>query len=156
MNLSDYLIDQQGHDWPAILAEWHWLLPADLTVWMVNRFGDVIFVPEDGTVQFLDIGAGFVKQLATSREDFFTQVDSGDNADNWLLISLTDRCVAADLVPDPNQCYSFKIPPVLGGEYTTDNIELCDLVVNYSLLAQIHEQIKDLPDGTQIDVVLGA
>ncbi|SDR20698.1 protein of unknown function [Pseudoxanthomonas sp. CF385] len=156
MNLSDYLIDQEGYDWAGILADWAWLLPSDLTVWMVNRFGDLIFVPDDGTVQFLDIGAGSVKQVAESREDFFTQVDLGDNADSWLLISLTDKCVSTGLVLGPGQCYTFKIAPVFDGKYSIDNIEIGDLVVNYSLLAQTHQQIKDLPDGAQIKLVLGA
>jgi hypothetical protein len=156
MNLNDYLIDQAGHDWASILAEWHWLLPSDLTVWMVNRFGDVIFVPNDETVHFLDIGSGTTEQIADSREDFCTQVDLGDNADNWLLISLTDKCVSAGLRLQPGQCYSLKIPPVLGGKYIVDNVEALDLVVNYSLLAQIHQQTKDLPDGTKVRFVQGA
>lgn len=156
MNLHDYLIDQNGHDWAGILTEWHWLLPADLTVWMVNRFGDIIFVPDDGTVRFLDIGAGKTKLLADSREDFYTQIDLAENADNWFLISLTDKCVAAGLTLQPGQCYSFKVPLVLGGEYVVDNVGISDLVVNYSLLAQINQQTKDLPDGTQVKVVLGA
>lgn len=156
MNLSDYLIDQEGYDWAGILADWAWLLPSDLTVWMVNRFGDLIFVPDDGTVHFLEVGAGSVKQLAESREDFFTQVDVGDNADNCLLIPLTDRCVAAGLTLGPGQCYTFKIAPIFDGKYSIDNIEVGDLVVNYSLLAQIHQQINDLPDGAQIKLVLGA
>ncbi|MBD9480065.1 T6SS immunity protein Tdi1 domain-containing protein [Pseudoxanthomonas sp. PXM02] len=156
MNLSDYLIDQQGHDWSTILADWAWLLPTDLTVWMVNRFGDLIFVPEDGTVHFLDIGAGSVTQLAQSREDFSMLVDLWENADNWLLISLTDGCVAAGHMLGPGQCYTFKLAPVFGGQYALDNIAVGDLVVNYSLLAQIHRQIKDLPDGAQIKLVLDA
>lgn len=56
MNLSDYLINQKAHHWASILTDWAWLLPHDLTVWMVNRFGDLILVLESGTVQLLDIG----------------------------------------------------------------------------------------------------
>lgn len=156
MSLSDYLIDQQDHDWANILADWAWLLPSDLTVWMANRFGDLIFVPEDGTVQILDIGVGSVGQLAKSREDFFTRIDLGDNADNWLLISLTEECVASGLTLGPGQCYIFKVAPVFGGKYALDNIEVGDLVVNYHLLAQIHKQIKDLPDGAQVKLVVSS
>ena len=156
LNLSDYLIDQQRYEWSTILTEWHWLIPADLTIWMVNRFGDVIFVSEDGAVHLLDIGAGSVKQLAASREDFFTQVEADDNADNWLLISLTDKCISAGLTLNNGECYGYKIAPVFGGEYVTENIEVTDLVVNFSLMAQIHQQSKDLPDGTRINVVVAA
>jgi hypothetical protein len=154
MKLSDYLIVQEDQDWSAILAEWAWLLPSDLTVWMVNRFGDIVFVPEDGTVQLLDVGAGSVQQVADSREDFFTRIGVDENADNWLLITLTDRCVAAGLTLEPGQCYTFKIAPVFNGQYAVDNIEVGDMVVNYSLLAQIHRQIKDLPNGTPITMVV--
>ena len=156
MNLLDYLLEQKGQDWAAILTEWHWLVPRDLTVWMVNRFGDIFFVPEDGSIQLLDIGAGSVKQLAANREDFYTQVAIGDNADNWFLISLTDKCVASGLMLGPGQCYAFKSAPIFGGEYSVENIEIMDLAVNYSLMAQIHEQIRDLPDGAQVKLVLGA
>lgn len=156
MKLTDYLIDQQGYDWPTILADWRWLLPTDFTVWMVNRFGDVIFVPEDGTVHILDIGAGSTSQLAPSRDEFFAQVDAGDNADNWLLISLTDNCVAAGITLTQGKCYGYKVAPVLGGEYKVENIEAQDLLVHFGFLAQIHQQIKDLPDGAQISLVLGA
>ncbi len=155
LDISDYLIDQQGHDWATILKDWHWLLPSDLTVWMVTRFGDMIFVSEDGTVHLLDIGGGSVKQLATSREDFFTQVEAGDNADNWLLISLTDQCRAAGLALGEDQCYSYKIAPVFGGKYVTENVEVINLAINFSLLAEIHQQIKDLPDGTRISLLVG-
>ena len=155
MNLTDYLIDQKDYDWTVILKEWHWLLPADLTVWMVNRFGDVIFVPEDGTVNLLDIGAGTTQQLADSRDDFYALVDRDNNADLWLLITLTDQCVAAGVTLQPRQCYSFKIPPSLGGKYDVDNVGTLDLEVNYSLLAQIHRQTKNLPDGTQVRFVVG-
>ncbi|WP_227818216.1 DUF1851 domain-containing protein [Nitrogeniibacter aestuarii] len=154
MNISDYLIDQAGHDWAAMLSDWAWLLPEDLTVWMVNRFGDIIFVPDDGSVQLLDIGAGVVTPLADSREAFCTLIDTGDNADNWLLISLTNECVAAGLTLPPGQCYSFRVAPVLGGKYEVGNIEVVDLAVNYGLLAQIHQQIKDLPDGTRVNLAL--
>ena len=155
MKLSDYLIAQEDHDWSAILVDWAWLLPSDLTVWMVNLFGDIVFVLEDGTVKLLDIGAGSVKQVADSREDFYIQIGDDENADNWLLITLVDRCVAAGLTLGPGQCYTFKIAPVFNGQYAVDNIEVGDMVVNFSLLAQIHRQIKDLPDGTPITMVVG-
>jgi len=154
MNLSNYLLDQEGHDWSDILSDWDWLLPSEFTVWMVNRFGDVIFVSADRAVHLLDIGAALVKQLAVSREEFIAKVDVDDNADNWLLISLTDKCVASGLKLDRGQCYSFKLTPVFGGEYIVENIHVIDFEVNFSLLAQIHRQIRDLPDGTQVNFVL--
>jgi hypothetical protein len=156
MQITDYLIEQQGIDWAAVLSEWAWLLPTDLTVWMVNRFGDIVFVAEDGWVGFLDIGAGTVSRIADSRDHFFALVDQSENADLWFLISLTDECVAAGMRPTASQCYGFKVAPIFDGKYVPENVEIADLVTNYRLLAQMHGQIKDLPDGTQVSLVLAA
>lgn len=153
MELSDYLLPIEGHNWSELLADWFWLLPEELTVWIVNRFGDVIYVVEDDSVHMLDIGAGTVTKLANSQDEFRTKFEQEDNADYWLLMSATNECVSACLMLQPGQCYGFKVAPVFDGKYTTDNIEVVDLAINYSRLGQIHQQIKNLPDGTRIRIV---
>ena len=50
MNVSDYLIDQEGKDWAELLSDWGILLPSSFTVWLVNRFGDVLAVFDDDRV----------------------------------------------------------------------------------------------------------
>lgn len=97
-----------------------------------------------------DVGIGTLERLASSRDEYADLLDVGDNANDWLMIPLVDQCVQAGLSLTENQCYSFKTPPILGGEYEVANTEICDLSVHYSLFGQIHSQIKDLPDGTRI------
>jgi hypothetical protein len=58
MNIKDYLIDQSGKDWQELLCGWAEILPPVFTIWLVNRFGDVILVTDDGSVHLLDIGGG--------------------------------------------------------------------------------------------------
>lgn len=150
MNLADYLLDQDGRDWPALLAEWRRDLPEEFTLWLVNRFGDLFVVPDDGSVHMLDVGVGSLARLADSRNDFGLKLDEGDNASQWLLIPIVDACVASGMRLGPNDCYGFKVPPSLGGNYEVDNLEPTDLAVHYSVLAQIHAQTRDLPDGTSV------
>jgi hypothetical protein len=119
----------------------------------VNRFGDVFAVFADDSVHKLDVGTGVITQLGVNRDDFAQKIDVDDNANNWLMIPLVDRCVSAGMVLGPNQCYGYKLPPILGGEYEVENFELTDLSVHYSLLADICQQVRDLPDGTKISVV---
>jgi hypothetical protein len=154
MLLSDYLIPQEGHDWSAIMSDWHWLVPANFTIWIVNRYGDVFLVPEDNSVYMLELGSGTLKRVASNREDFAKKMDEDNNANDWLLIPLVNKCVAAGLQLKSGQCYSYIKPPVLGGGYTVDNTEVTDLSVHYSFLAQIHRQIKDLPDGAKVKLVV--
>lgn len=153
MDLNDYLIDQDGLDWGKLLAEWVPPLPAEFTVWMVNRFGDLIVVLEDGSVHYMDFSVNELRQIADTQDDFCIRIDQGDNADEWLMIPVVDACVSVGMRLKPNQCYSFKIPAVLGGKYEIENIAPLDIEVNYSFLADIHRQIKDLPDGTKINLV---
>jgi hypothetical protein len=76
MQLADYLIDHQQSDWSAILADWVWLLPKDeFTIWLMNRYGDLFLVLEDGTVHMLDVGNGSLEKLAESRDDFCRKLD---------------------------------------------------------------------------------
>jgi hypothetical protein len=152
LDINDYLIDQEGKDWADLLSGWSPPLPEEFTIWMVNRIGDVIAVYEDGSVHMLDVGAGTVQRLANDRDDFFEEIGRDENANLWLAIGLIDACVSAGLRLGPDECYSFKIPPLLGGQYEAENLHPCDLSVHYSFLADIHRQTKDLPDGTRVNI----
>ncbi|MBV9928895.1 MAG: DUF1851 domain-containing protein [Acidobacteria bacterium] len=151
MQVEDYLIDHQGFDWPLLLAGWAWLLPADgFTVWLMNRYGDLFLVFEDDTVHMLDVGAGSLDKLAESRDEFLRMLDEVDNANDWLMIPLVDSLVEAGKILEPVRCYSFIIPPVLGGKYTVENTAALRIEEHYGAYASIHDQIKDLPDGAQV------
>lgn len=152
MDLQDYLLDHEGFDWARLLASWAWLLPRELTVWVVNRFGDLFVVLDDGSVWRLDLGAGTFEKTAADRDEFCDHIDEGDNADTWLLVPLVDRLVAAGKVLSPGRCYGFRIPPVVGGAYSVDNINPLPVAEVYGWSGSFHEQIRDLPDGAEIEL----
>jgi hypothetical protein len=154
MDINDYLIDQNGKNWPELLSGWAPPLPESFEIWLVNRFGDVFAIFEDGSVHMLDVGTGQIKRVADDREHFCSQIDLDDNASNWLMMPLVNRCAAAGLKLRDDECYGYKVPPFLGGEYRVENIEPTDLSVHYSLLADTFRQTKDLPDGTKIRLVV--
>jgi hypothetical protein len=152
MDINDYLIDQQGKNWAKLLADWAGIIPESFTMWLVNRFGDVFLVTDDGAVHMLDVGGGSFTRLADSRSKFAELLDAGDNANTWLMIPLVDDCAKAQPPLTATQCYGFKVPPMLGGEYGIENVVPTDLAVHYSFLAQIHKQTRDLPGGTRISI----
>ncbi len=155
MNIHDYLLAQEGNDWPTLLAGWGRELPSEFTLWMVNRLGDLIIVLPDGAVAFFDISSATLEVLAGSKDHFADLLAQDDNANQWLAIPLVDRLVAAGVTLKQGQCYGFKIPPILGGNYDDSNFEPTSIAVHYRLLADIHRQTRDLPDGTKIQVVVG-
>jgi hypothetical protein len=149
-SVDDYLIDHSGFDWPSLLAEWAWFLPLELTVWTMNRFGDLFLIMDDGSVQMLDVGGGTLTKLAEDRDDFCRKIEEADNANQWLMIPLVDRVVAAGMKLSPGQCYGFKLPPVLGGEYTVENVAILPVAEHLAFHGWFHHQIVDVPDGGEV------
>jgi len=154
MNVVDYLIDHEGKDWGELLSGWADWLPNSLTVWLVNLFGDVFLVYDEGSVHMLDIGTDTLTRVADSRGQFFDLMDVAGNGENWLMIPLVDKCRATGLTPSTDQCFGFKIPPLLGGEYVVANVALMQVAAYYSFLADIHLQTKSLPDGAKVRIVV--
>ncbi len=150
MSIHDYLIDHDGFDWPSLIAEWTWLVPNQFTVWLMNRFGDLFLVFEDGSVHMLDVGRGSLEQVANSREEFQAKVDEDDNANDWFMIPLVDQLVAAGMTRKEGECYSYKQLPVLSGDYTVENACALPIAQHYGAYGSIHNQIKDLPDEAQV------
>jgi hypothetical protein len=151
MDINEYLIDHRRFVWPTILADWAWLLPGrEFTLSLMNRFGDLFIVMDSGSVHLLRVCDGSAEKVAENREDFYRQVDEDNNGNDWFMIPFIDKLVAAGKLLKEGRCYSFVLPPVLGGEYTIENT--CDLNVaeHFSVYASIHHQIKDLPDGTRV------
>jgi len=139
INVNDYLLDQSGIDWSKTLAPWAWVLPSNFTLWLVNRFGDLFIVEGDGTISMLDVGAGSISKVAGDRDDFCIKIDQGNNANEWLMIPLVERMVAAGLQLHPGECYGFKLSPVLGGEYAMANIAVIPIWDYFGANGSIHE-----------------
>jgi hypothetical protein len=156
VDVDEYLIDQCGFNWQAMLTAWAEILPQTFTLWLVNRFGDVFIIAEDGSVHQLDVSGGTLHRVADTREQFAELADIPQNANNWLMIPLVDQCVKSGMSLQTGQCYGFKIPPLLGGEYEPDNITPVDLAQNYAFLADIWAQTKDLPGGALVRLVVGS
>ena len=154
MSIHDYLIDHRGLDWPSLFADWTWLVPKQFTVWLMNRFGDLFLVFDDGSVHMLDVGLGVRRRLADNRAHFSKLLEVGDNANTWLMIPLVNACVSAGMVPGgTTQCYGYKVAPILGGSYNVGNVVPLDLTTHYAILANLYRQTKDLPDGTPFRTV---
>jgi hypothetical protein len=102
------------------------------------------------TVHILDVGCGKLAKVAESRDDFANKLDEDDNANQWLMIPLIDRLVASGVTLQDGQCYSYKQPPILGGDYSIENTCVLSIAEHYGAYGLIHNQIKDVPDGTRV------
>lgn len=149
-NPLDYLIDQGEIDWKEHLQPWQYLLPQSFTIWIVNRFGDLFMVFEDESLHHLDIQLGKLTKRGENKKDFLEQMLEADHANDWLYMNYVNQAQKAGMTLPQGHCYSFKIPPILSGAYALDNLCTIDLAQHYSTMADIHQQIKGLPDGATV------
>jgi hypothetical protein len=155
MKLSDYIIDHSAFEWLELVERWKWILPARFTPWMMNRFGDLFLCTDDGKVHWLRLDNGTLKCVAESKDNFCDKLDAPGAANDWLMLPLVDRLVAAGKILRDRQCYGFIQIPILGGDYTVANVEVRDIAAQYDFIGQAFQQLRDLPDGTPVELVIG-
>ena len=149
MNVNGYLLDPSDVDWATLLGHWHHLLPEEVEVWFVTRFGEPVLVLGDGSVHRLDIERAALERLADSRYDLPRVLDEGGATDIFMM-ELVDAAANAGMTLGPDQCYGFATPVILGGEYVAENVRVKSIAEYYAFLADLHEQAHDVPDGTPI------
>jgi len=152
MNLNNYLIDHNGFDWETLLKEWRWLLPPKFSVWLFTRAGDLFIELPEGSIHMLEVGAGELRRVAENREDARAKLEQPDVAADWLMIPVVDQLAASGCLPGPGQCYSYKMLPILGGNYSPEGRALLPVHEHFGAWGSLHRQVSTLPDGAQIRI----
>jgi hypothetical protein len=148
------LIRNTEIDCQRLLSYWLWLLQKDFHPIVMTAFGDWFLLDQDGSIHFLDLVAGKLSKAAGSGDEFKRVMGRPEKLDEWFMAELVESLLDAGMALGKDQCYGYKIPPVLGGKLEIANIEPTDIAVHQGLLSQIHQQTRNLPEGTKISKVL--
>jgi hypothetical protein len=143
-------VDFQQHGEADLLNDWRWLVGDSVRLLLVSTIGDMFLAGSNGQVLRLDTGTGQLQQIASSVDEFQQLRQQPDSVDQWFIPHLVGDLISSGVRLSPGQCYSYKKPPIFGGEIQSANFEPMDLAVHFSVLGQIHKQVKDLPPGTKI------
>lgn len=114
-----------------ILQNWKWLLTVDYEVFKISTFGDLFLSNKQGEIFILQTDFANLKQIALNSQEFYKSCYNQENL-------------------QAGNVFSYVKPPVLGGNYEPENFEQTSITVHFSLLGQLHEKVKDLPNGTPI------
>src|SRR5205807_1013849 len=104
---------------------------------------------------WLDVGAGALEAVAHGKAQFQQWLADPEKTGLWFGETLVDQLREAGVVLGPAECYSYQVLPMLGGEYRPDNFRVQDVVTHFRVWGPIHEKLKDLPDGAQVEFVVG-
>ena len=144
------LIRTADLDCPRLLSYWRWLLQKGYHPIVMTAFGDWFLLDDDGSVHFLDLVAGKLSKAAETGDEFKRIMGLPEKLDEWFMAGLVESLLECGMVLGPGECYGYKLPPIVGGQLEVENIEPTNIVIHQSLLSQIHEQTRNLPEGTKI------
>ena len=150
MGPSEYFLPQQASE--ADLSCWSSILPTPVRVLQTNLFGDAFVLVRDGTVHMLERACHSAQRIALSEEEFWREIE--DDARGWQLRRLADRCRLSGKILADGECYAFATLPVLGGEYTVQNIQITQWREWFAYTSDMFQQIKDFPDGTTVRLIV--
>jgi hypothetical protein len=151
---DDLIVPLDGADPEALLEFWRWLIPDSLRPWFATALGDLFLFGAEDKVLWLDMGDGRLQVVASSENEFRKAVAIPDNNSFWFGAALVDELRRTGKVLAQGECYCYLQLPVLGGKYEAANFRVYDLVTHFRVWGPIHEKLRDIPDGTQIELVI--
>jgi hypothetical protein len=154
MTLNDITINIQNFDRESLLSDWSWLIGENKLPVLATAMGDV-FVQDvnSSVVSFLCTAQGILTDIASSGEEFQNLLAQKEFILEYIPVQVIGELRASGNNLEPNKVYSFKKPPVLGGEFSLDNLEQTDFCVHLSFAGQIFNKLKDVPEGSKIDSI---
>ncbi|MDA0283736.1 MAG: DUF1851 domain-containing protein, partial [Planctomycetota bacterium] len=103
-------------------------------------------------VVMLDSGMGTVERVAANQNEFCDLCEDPENLSDYFAIPLVDGMAEAGTTLAGGQCFTFRHPPVTGGEYEVENVAVTDIANHFAGYGKIHEDVRDLPDGREVEI----
>ena len=149
-------LDASASDVARAVEAWAWLLPDQTTIIAVSALGDIVFEDKAGGIKLLSPSLDAeVSMIAPDMGAFDILMLEKDFRDEWFLTGLMVGARRAGLTLQPGECYSFQIPPVLGGEISVANMVKLPLVAQMAVASQIHRQVSEMSPGDEVAGIRG-
>ncbi len=144
LNLDNLVLDK-------LLENWTWLTGEKCIV-AITKAGDMLLKDRNNELHFLDTGLGVIKLISQNYQDFFQNHLSEKVTEELLLPNLIEKLERKYTKLKPGQIFSYNLMPILGGLYDETNMFPLDIYEHFGLTGEIHNKIKNLPDGTSIKI----
>ena len=151
-DIQNYLLPVERDDWHELLTPWAELLPKNSSPWLLSRFGELFMEQADGRIGMLQISGFQYLVVAEYKQDFEEWLTDPDKLTEWFLAPLVDHLVSAGKSLPTGKCYSFITPLGLGGQLTEENVMIIPIKEHFGCFGDIFQQIKNMPNGTQIEL----
>ncbi len=135
-----------------ISRSWGWTGLVPLRIVKRNLFGNLLVEHENGTVWRItpeELTCELVTDSVHSLPALFSEAEFHED---WEMEGLVHRAELAAGRLEDSEAYCLQLPIPLGGNYNAESIVKLDLVVLHRFAGETAHQIRDLPDGTEIQI----
>lgn len=99
---------------------------------------------------FLDTLEGKLKKMPQTKEELKKLLSTDEGMDLYLFSGFVDRAIREGMALVEDECYDFKINPIVGGPVNYSNVGKMSFLVALHLRGQIHDQVRHMEPGTKI------
>lgn len=143
MEIQDLTVPSTHLDSKRLLQNWSWLFEPRLEIVMITKLGDAFLIePQTGEIFFLDTLDGELESIADSVDDFRNLLNDKEFVIDYFSLELLAPII--HLTMPENRVYSFKKPPVLGGEVNSDNLVLVEVIQHFDDMGKLWLDIDQL------------
>jgi hypothetical protein len=129
---------------------WSWTGIKPVKVVGENDFGNLMVRDQQGQYWRICPEDLYCKPIAKDRAALDALIQDDEFQEDWAMAALVEEAQAKVGPLGSNRKYCLKIPGLLGGEYGGSNLASISLVELIAVSGDIAFQIKDLPDGAQV------
>jgi hypothetical protein len=136
----------------TIRNAWSWtgLNPAEIVY--INLFGNLIVKDVNGVFWRICPEELTCQKIATDFNKFAELWHEKNFRLNWEMARIVEIAEKKLGSLQKDDCYCFKLSPVVGGNYDAENLAKISLKELIAFSGDFAQQIKDIPDGGQIEI----
>lgn len=135
----------------AIRKSWGWIGIEPEEIVGENEFGNLLVRDTQGKIWRLCPEDVYCEVVANNKEEYEILLRDPEFIEDWEMVNLVTAARNKLGVVSGNLKYCLKIPGVIGGEYGGENLATAPQKELIMFSGNIAQQMKDLPEGAQIE-----
>ena len=145
-----YMIEIIKH----INESWSWTGLSASHIIQINDFGNIIIEDKNGHIWRLCPEDLSCTVIAENSAEFEILKKSEEFIIDWEMKNLIEMAYSKLGALSTDRKYCLKIPSILGGTYTSDNLGIIKFLELISASGSLALQIKDLPNGSEVKLIV--
>lgn len=137
-----------------INESWGWTGLSASHILQINDFGNIIIEDKNGQIWRICPEDLSCTIIAENSVEFEILKNTEDFIIDWDMKNLIELAYSKLGALSTDRKYCFKIPSILGGTYTSDNFGKIKFMELISASGSLALQIKDLPDGSEVKLIV--